>query len=390
MKERNLKSNIWKFFIYILTTRRNYIPILSIYFLTLPNATLQQIGLYTGIGWVAGFLFEIPSGYISDKIGHKTALIIAKISLLLSTVAFISGTSLINFILGATFISIGISFTSGTQEAFLHNTLTNLKKEKQFSKIYGKMQGNVSLISVGMVLALPLLTKISIILPIKIFLIFDLVGIMISLLLTSPKIEYSAEDKEGENVFKQIKRFYGTGFYITSIFFGLIIGFMMGLTSYNIPYAEKLGLPIILAGSIMAGSRFVWFVVGHNLEKLKKIKIKTLMIFETIFFPTIFAICAFVKNPYIFIILIAIITGYYHARKPIINEYFFNNFLINKRFKATMLSIKSQMAQIFQSILVLIIGYTMGISYEFGYLSLGIFAFFSLITIYFFLKKHIK
>lgn len=58
IKNSNLKSNIWKLWIYQFTHRRAYIPLVSIYFLTLPNTTLQQIGLYTWIGAIAGFLLN--------------------------------------------------------------------------------------------------------------------------------------------------------------------------------------------------------------------------------------------------------------------------------------------------------------------------------------------
>ena len=74
--QKELRSNIWKFFLVMLTNRRNYLPVLALYFLTLPNTAANQIGLYVGIGWLAGFFLEIPSGYLSDIFGHKKALIL--------------------------------------------------------------------------------------------------------------------------------------------------------------------------------------------------------------------------------------------------------------------------------------------------------------------------
>lgn len=38
-----------KFFLYLLSQRRNFIPILSIYYLTLPDTTANQIGIFTGL-----------------------------------------------------------------------------------------------------------------------------------------------------------------------------------------------------------------------------------------------------------------------------------------------------------------------------------------------------
>ena len=100
--------------------------------------------------------------------------------MLISTLFFIFGNSFPYFILGSSFLAIGFAFTSGTSWAFLHNTLLGLKREKDFGELDGKIKANISLISVGIILLLPILTKISLLLPIQIFLIFDLIGILIA------------------------------------------------------------------------------------------------------------------------------------------------------------------------------------------------------------------
>ncbi|MBT3728924.1 hypothetical protein HOG27_02375 [bacterium] len=42
-KQNNFKLTNLKFFLFDISTRRNFIPILSIYFLTLANTTANQI-----------------------------------------------------------------------------------------------------------------------------------------------------------------------------------------------------------------------------------------------------------------------------------------------------------------------------------------------------------
>jgi MFS family permease len=385
--QRELKSNIWKYFLIILTNRRNYIPILAIYFLTLPNATAQQIGLYIGIGWLAGFLLEIPSGYISDKFGHKKTLILAKFFMLISTLFFIFGNSLPYFILGSSFIALGFAFTSGTGGAFLHNTLVGLKREKDYGDIDGKIRAKASLVSAGMILLLPLLTKIALVLPIKIYLIFDVVGILTVFSLYSPKIKYSAEDEEGEKIWSQLKRFKGTGFYVTSLFVGFIGGFIMALSPFKEPFVESLGFPIIFIGSIMAFSRVVWFIVGHNLKILKKIKLKKLLFYEIFFFSGLLILSSQLRNPYFIGLIFATMIGYYHGRSSLIGEHYLNNFLINKRYKATMLSIKQQIGKLFEAGIVLSIGFIMAISFSLGFLVAGICMLVVLVLMYPFLKK---
>jgi hypothetical protein len=66
MQINGIESNIWKYFLIQFTNRRNFIPILSVYFLTLADTHANQIGLYTGIGYIAAMLMQMPSGYIAD------------------------------------------------------------------------------------------------------------------------------------------------------------------------------------------------------------------------------------------------------------------------------------------------------------------------------------
>ena len=258
-------------------------------------------------------------------------------------------------------MSLGFAFTSGTREAFLHNTLVGLKKENKYSEISGKIGANASLISALLILLLPLLTKISLVMPIKIYLIFDILGIFMVFSLVNPKVKFSAEDEEGENILSQLKRFYGNGFYLTSIFLGLIGGFATGLTPFKEPFVKSLGFPIIFIGSIMAFSRIVWFLLGHNL-----------------------------KNPYMIGFLIAVLVGYYQGRRPVMEEYYLDNFLFNRRYKATMLSIKRQIGQLFQSIITFVIAYAMAVSFSLGYLISGLFLFVVLLILFLFLRKYLK
>ncbi|MBW3019345.1 hypothetical protein KY329_04130, partial [Candidatus Woesearchaeota archaeon] len=326
-----------KYFLLILTNRRNYIPILALYFLSLPNTTAQQVGVYTGLGWLAGFLLEVPSGYVADKLGHKKALIFAKVSMLASTLAFILGDSLLYFILGSVFIAFGFAFTSGTAGAFLHNTLVGLRKENEYSKIDGKVKANASLISAVIILALPLLSKISLLMPIKAYLVFDVVGLLIAFALFTPKMEYNAEDVEGEKILTQLKRFRGTGFYWVSCFLGVIGASLLGLTAYKEPFVVSLGFPVVLVGAVMALSRVFWFIIGHNLKFLKKIGVHRLLFIEMLLFPGIIILVSRLQNPYVVGFLIALLFGYYFARNSFIDDHYLANFTIKKRYKATMI-----------------------------------------------------
>lgn len=78
-----------RFFIYLLSERRLFISLLSVYFLTLPNTTAVQIGIFSGLGSLASFLLEIPSSYMADTLGHKRALLWGKYFQFVSVCFFI-------------------------------------------------------------------------------------------------------------------------------------------------------------------------------------------------------------------------------------------------------------------------------------------------------------
>jgi len=118
----------------------------------------------------------------------------------------------------------------------------------------------------------------------------------------------------------------------------------------------SLGFPIVFIGSIMAFSRVVWFVVGHNLRILKNIEVRKMLFYEIFFFSGLMMIASQLENAYLIGLIFAVIMGYFHGRNPIIGEHFLNNFVINKRFKATMLSIKMQIEKLFHTITVFALG----------------------------------
>lgn len=370
-----LKNNIIKLFFVNLTDRRSYISLLSIYFLTLPNATANQIGIYNLIGALAGFLLEVPSGYISDKFGHKNTLIFSKIIFFLSTLCFILADSLFLFILGATFLAIGFSFTSGTFAAFTHETLRDLKKEHLYTKTLSKINANASLVSAIIMTALPLLTSISLLLPFQITLVLDVIGILFACSLANTN-----QITTGKTTIKQmrkiLKNYVAKGFYSLAIFSGAILGLGIVASTFRPVYLEHIGLSVTLVGLIYGFSRLIWFVIGHKVHILEqKISLKKLLMLETLFFPLANIIVVFYANIYFVIGMFSLTIGYMYARSSIYTNYFVNHLIKDKRYKATLLSVKNQISGIFHAVGAITVAYIMDISLEKGFLALGIILF---------------
>jgi MFS family permease len=384
MKIKNkLKGNIWKFFVFSLSQRRHFIPILSIYYLTLPNTNAQQIGIYTAIGFLGSFLFEIPSGYFADKFGHRRTLILSKVLMVFSMPFFIFGGSFFYFALGSIFLSLSFAFSSGTGAAFMHDTFVSLKRENEFAKTMSKMSANVAFISMILVVLLPLSTKISILFPLKINFVFDLIGFVAALTLISPKKEESVIYKRSAPLLETIKKSVNPGFYTVSIFVGVIMGLLIGTSSFRSVYLEFLGFPVMFIGFVMGLSRFFWFLIGHKIHLLEeKIGIKKMFKLEIIIFPLSFILVSYFSNPYLVGLIASLSVGYFWARNYLITNFFITRFIKDNNYKATILSVKKQIGLFIQVFISFGIGFIMNFSYKAGYLTLGLVMFFILLFLY--------
>ncbi len=378
----NLKNNIWKYFIYSFSQRRHFLPILSIFFLTLPDTTAKQIGFYTGLGFIMSFVFEIPSSYFADRIGHKPTLILAKIFMIVSTIMFIIAKNFWYFAIGSGLLSLSFAFSGGVGSAFMHDTIRAIKREKEYTKIMSKISAYVSLLSGILIILLPLLTIKSMLLPFKICLIIDIIGLIAVIILLQPPQEKDTVSNSFKEIIQIIKKAAKPGFYTLAVFTGAITGFMVADGAYRYVYLQSLGYPIIFIGAVMGLSRFVWFIIAHNIHYLEKIPLRNIMLIEVFLFPLTYLLVAFFDNPYIVGLFFSVVIGYLWARDQLYTTEFINKYIINKKYKATMLSLTTQIDYVFQMIISFGVAFIMEKSFKLGFFVLGIALFVILLTAY--------
>lgn len=368
----DLKSNTWKLLLYTITQRRNFLPILAIYFLTLPNSTAQQIGIYTGIGTLASFLLEIPTGYFSDHFGHKKTLIISKLMMLGSTISFLFAHSIVEYTIGSVLLSFGFAFQSGTFSAFLHDTLSSTNREKEYAKISGKMSANASLVSMALILALPSLTTIDIRGPLIAGVALDVLGLFLSFSLVNPPKEAEHRALPRLSILELLREAKNSGILPFSIFTGLIGAVLLGAGGYREVLLQSIGYPLVFIGTVMGLSRLVWFVVGHRVHYLEKISLQKILLAEMFLFPLSFILISQLKNPFLVGILFIVPLGYFWGREQLLEGYFIRHYIRKPKYKATLLSIDSQIGLFFQTLASFAFGFLMKDSFTNGYLVMGI------------------
>ncbi|WP_437308849.1 MFS transporter [Sorangium sp. So ce388] len=93
-------------------------------------------------------LFEFPSGYIADRLGHRRALVLGSVAILAGWLAYALARSLWSVVMAELVLGVGFSLISGADAALLYDSLREQDKEHEFTRWYGRMR-SVAQISSG-------------------------------------------------------------------------------------------------------------------------------------------------------------------------------------------------------------------------------------------------
>lgn len=103
--------------------------------------SLSQILLLQGIFAVAMVVMEYPSGYISDRVGYRTALTFASLLGIAGWGVYTTATSFQGVLLAEILLGISTSFISGTDSALLYESLKGTGEEAAYSRCEGRSTG---------------------------------------------------------------------------------------------------------------------------------------------------------------------------------------------------------------------------------------------------------
>lgn len=369
-----------------LTHKRYYLTLLSIYFLTLPDATAQQIGLWAGIAYITESLFELPSGYISDRIGHRKMLIFSKVSMLLAVTVLIFATSIYSFIIAALLTSLAWASLSGTHTAFLHNTVEALGKEKEFTKINMRQQSYAALFGATLFIAVPFLVNISIRAPFMLSLFIDVVGLLIAFSLVNPPAQ-DYKDADPVPLWSIVGDLWRAQFFPVAIFATGIAGAILASNRFIFPYLEVLGMSVKYMGFIVAAVGVLQFAFVHFIgNKIQKISLSHIFLLDILLFVPLFIIIALTGNYWLVAVLVIVRESYKKIRKPFLESYVLENYVNDKRYKATVLSVLGQVRILMAAVTVFAISPVMGISYEAGFIVFAVVIFVLLTTTFAYIK----
>lgn len=203
-----------------------------------------QISILFVVWSATGFLLEVPSGVFADKYSRKYILIIAQIAKIIGFSLWIFMPNFVGFLLGFVFWGIKSALYSGTFESLLYDELKSVGKEKEYTKINGRMEslGMVGIILAGVAASLASPYGYPVIIGISIF--FVITSIIPLVLLPEAKQVDSTHEKEYFSLLKQGLTVAATSPVLLKLmlFLAAAIGIDAVVDEFYNPFAREVGL----------------------------------------------------------------------------------------------------------------------------------------------------
>ena len=119
------------------------------------TVSLAQAIELGAIYYLAVVVFEIPSGYLSDRIGRRTTLLAAAVFAISAYVVYLLATNFETLVIGQVLLAGAIAFQSGSDNSILYDSLIELKQQDDYvhhesrSQQYNLMSLSISVLIGG-------------------------------------------------------------------------------------------------------------------------------------------------------------------------------------------------------------------------------------------------
>ena len=136
---KKLENNIWKLYLCLVSySFMFFVPIIVLFYQE-NGLSLTQIMIIQSVYFILFVLLEVPSGYFADIFGRKKALMLTGIFGSISMFTFAISTNFYHFLLAIILWATAGAFISGADSALLYDTLKDLKRDKEYKKIWGNV-----------------------------------------------------------------------------------------------------------------------------------------------------------------------------------------------------------------------------------------------------------
>jgi MFS family permease len=132
------ESVVLKYYLYNAVGNPGFIQPIYVLYLLFNGLSYAQIGTIGAIQSVIVVAGEVPSGYVGDRIGRRNSLLIAQIVYALSALGMILAEGFLGFVASFALLSFGMTFVSGSADAWLYDILKERLNEDRYTHVRGR------------------------------------------------------------------------------------------------------------------------------------------------------------------------------------------------------------------------------------------------------------
>jgi len=314
--------------------------------------TMSEILTLQAVMSITIILFEVPSGYLSDRFGRKNSLIAGTILSSLAFTIYSFSTGFYGFFAAEIVMGISTGFISGTDSALLFDSLLISGESGSYKKMEGRL-ASIASFSEGFAGILGgFLAVISLRTPLYIETAITFLAIPVAFSIKEPATDLI--DRKKAN-FKEILLIVKYSLHDNiKIKWLILYSALLGAATFHVvwfiqPYFKEVGLPLVLFGAAWAVLQFSVGFFSLSAHSIEAFVGKTGAVFSLIFLASAaYFLVGFISSVW----AISFIFIFYFVRGltvPLFKDYI--NKLISSDIRATVLSVRSMILRLIFSIL---------------------------------------
>lgn len=249
-------------------------PVIAVFYIKYVGLSFSQYAFLESLLTILIAFFEIPSGYLADRLGRKKLYIMSQTSYIFSKLIVCMFPSFLVAIASTMIAGISLSMSSGNLEAIYYEAFATEDKVDELRRLYGKAASLTFVTSIFTSIVGGYLASIQIVLPI----IVDTTVIAIGVLFTWWLLKEAPRRQEVEifvgnyslikfkKTFEKLFRYEGLLLFtlISSLVFATL---RVSYTFYQ-PYLQSSGVKLEYFGFVFAGFNMVSAVFSYLENKV--------------------------------------------------------------------------------------------------------------------------
>ncbi|KTG27790.1 MFS transporter [Haloferax profundi] len=139
--QTGLRSPVAKYYAYKTTQFVSFTAAIWILFVRSRGLSFAEVGALNSVWWLALVASEIPTGYVGDRLGRRSAMALGTAIIAVSTVAMGLSSTFLQFAIVYGTWAVGETFRSGSDDAWLYDLLGETDETQEFANVRGRATG---------------------------------------------------------------------------------------------------------------------------------------------------------------------------------------------------------------------------------------------------------